>query len=84
MFAIVEGEDYNLTNSMVTFPDTSIVGSTACATFNIIDDSILELDQQFTAQLASSNPPGVTLSVPSSSTTVTIEDNDSKSDFLFV
>ncbi len=79
LFAIVEVEDYNLTNPVVTFPDTSIVGSIACATFNIIDDSILETDQQFTAQLASSDPPGVTLTVSSSTATVTIEDNDSKS-----
>ncbi len=80
LFAIVEGEDYNLTNSVITFPDTSTVGSIACATFNIIDDSILETDQQFTAQLASSDPPGVTLMT--STATVTIEDNDCKSDFL--
>ncbi len=79
LFAIVEGEDYNLINPVVTFPDTSTVGSTACAPFNIIDDRILEADQQFTAQLASSDPPGVTLTVSSSTATVTIEDNDSKS-----
>ncbi len=85
MFAIVEGEDYSLANSVVTFPDPSIVGSIACATFDIIDDSILETDQQFTAQVASSDPAGVAISM-TPSTTVTIEDNnnDSKSHFLFV
>ncbi len=82
LFAIVEGEDYNLANPVVTFPDTSTVGSIACATFNIIDDSILETDEQFTTQLASSDPAGVTLMI--STATVTIENNDSKSDFLLV
>ncbi len=83
MFAIAEGEDYSLANSVVTFPDSSTVGGTACATFNITDDSILELDQQFTAQLASSDPAGVMVSM-TPSTTVTIEDNDSKSDYLCI
>ncbi len=84
LFAIVEGEDYNIANPLVTFPDTSTVGSTACATFNITDDSILELDQMFTVGLSTSDPPGVTLSLPSTTATVTIEDNDSKSNFEWI
>ncbi len=65
---------------MVTFPDTSTVGDTACATFNIINDSILELNQQFSVHIIASVPPGVSYSV--TYTTVTIEDNDSKSTCL--
>ncbi len=74
----VEGEDYTLGSPTVTFPDTSDVGSTACATFTILDDSSLELDQQFQVQVVTPTDPNITLSVPSSTTTVTITDNDSK------
>ncbi len=76
----VEGDDYNLANSVLTFPNTSVVGVTACAMFTIINDSILELDEEFCVQITSpSDPPGVTINVPSSTTIVTIEDNEGKS-----
>ncbi len=76
----VEGEDYNLTNTVITFPNTSVVGDTACATFTIIIDSILELDEEFRVQITTpTDPPGVTINVTSSTTIVTIEDNEGKS-----
>ncbi len=79
LLVAVEGEDYTLGSPTVTFPDTSDVGSAACTTFTIVDDSILELDQQFEVQIVTpTNPANITLSLPSSTTTVTIMDNDSK------
>ncbi len=76
----VEGDDYNLANTVITFLDTSVVGDTACATFTIIDDSILELDEEFRVQITSpTDPPGVTINVTSSTTIVAIEDNEGKS-----
>ncbi len=76
----VEGEDYNLANTVITFPNTSVVGDTACATFTIIDDSILELDEEFRIQITSpTDPPGVTINVTSSTTIVAIADNEGKS-----
>ncbi len=76
----VEGEDYNLTNTVITFPNTSVVGDTVCATFTIIDDSILELDEEFRVQITTpTDPPGVTINVTSSTTIVAIEDNERKS-----
>ncbi len=74
----VVGEDYTLGSPTVTFPNTSDVGTTACATFTIVDDSILELDQQFEVEVVTPTDPNITLSVLSSTTTVTITDNDSK------
>ncbi len=72
----VEGEDYNLTNTVIIFPDTSVVGDTACATFTITDDSILELDEKFRIQITSpTDPPGLTINDTSSMTVVTINDN---------
>ncbi len=80
LLVTVEGEDYNLANTEITFPDTSVVGDTACATFTIIDDSILELDEEFRVQITSpTDPRGVTINVTSFTTVVTIEDNESKS-----
>ncbi len=76
----VEGEDYNLTNTVITFPNTSVVGAAACTTFTITDDSILELDKEFRIQITSpTDPPGLTISAQSSTTVVTIEDNEGKS-----
>ncbi len=72
----VEGEDYNLTNTVITIPDTSVVGATTCAMLIIIDDSILELDEEFRIQITSpTDPPGLTINETSSMTVVTIEDN---------
>ena len=51
------------------------VTDTACASISIIDDAALEGDHSFTVSLNSVTPSGVTISVPSASTTVNIEDN---------
>ncbi len=65
---------------MITFPDTSVVGDTACATVIIIDDSTLERDEDFLFQITSpTDPPGLTIIIPSSTTVVTIEDNEGRS-----
>ncbi len=73
----VEGEDYNLANTVITFPNTSVVGDTACAAFTITDDSILELDEEFRVQITSpTDPPGLTINVRSSTTVVTIQDDN--------
>ena len=53
-------------------------GSTACTNVMIRDDDILEGPHSFTVSLDRMTPSGVTISVPSASTTVNIEDNDSK------
>ncbi len=80
LLVTVEREDYNLASTVIRFPDTSVVGDTACATFTIIDDSILELDEEFQVQITYSiYPPGVTINVTSSTTIVAIEDNEGKS-----
>ncbi len=61
---------------MIIFPDTSVVGATACTTFTITDDGILELDKEFRIQITSpTDPPGLTINETSSMTVVTIEDN---------
>ncbi len=60
---------------MITFPDTSVVGATACAMLIIIDDSILELDEELRIQITSpTDPPGLTINATSSTMVVTIED----------
>ncbi len=69
-----------MVNTAIIFPDTSVVGDTVCAFFIIIDDSILEQDEEFRVQITSSTePPGLTISAQSSTTVVTIQDNEGKS-----
>ncbi len=77
LLVTVEGEDYNLASTVITFPFTSVVGDTVCAIFTTIsDDSILELDEEITSP---TDPPGLTIIIPSSTTVVTIEDNEGSS-----
>ncbi len=75
--ATVEGEDYILTSPVITFPVTSVVGATACATVSIIDDRVLERDERFLVQITTTDPPGLTIN--RSSFVVTIEDNEGRS-----
>ncbi len=63
---------------MITFPNTSVVRVTACAMFTIIDDRVLEWDERFLVQITSTDPPGLTIFIPSSTTVVTIEDNEGR------
>ena len=73
----VEGEDFMLPSPPeATFSSGDSVGSTACVGFYIIDDSNLEFDHEFTVILSSVNPTGPLLSAMSSSTTVSITDNE--------
>ncbi len=61
---------------MITFSDTSAI---ACATFTIIDDHVLERDEDFLVQITSpTDPPGLRISTLSSTTVVTIEDNEGR------
>ncbi len=79
-FVTVEGEDYNMASTVITFPDTSVVGDTVCATFTIIDDRIPELDEEIRVQITSpTDPSGITINATSSTTVVTIEDDNGKS-----
>ncbi len=65
---------------MITFPDTSVVGATACATLTIIDDRVLEQDERFLVQITSpTDPPGLTIPILLSTFVVTIEDNEGRS-----
>ena len=73
----VLGQDYSVSDPLrVTFASGGVVGGTACASVTIIDDDSLEFDHSFTVSLSSTNPDGVTLSVPSSAIAVNIEDNE--------
>ena len=73
----VLGEDYSVPDPLtVTFASGGGVGSTACAPVSIIDDHSLEFDHDFTVSLSSTNPDGVTISIPSSTTAVNINDNE--------
>ena len=58
-----------------TFP-----GSTACSSYSTIDDLAVEGVHRFAAMLSSVNPSGATISLPSASASIVIEDNDGKVD----
>ena len=77
-FFLVNGEDFDGANFEATFAVGTGPGDTACANISIIDDATLEGDHSFTVSLDSTTPSGVNISIPSASTTVNIEDNDSK------
>ena len=72
----VAGQDFNAPSPPeVTFSSGDVTGSTACATFVIIDDDNLEFDHEFTVSLSTVTPTGPVVSVPSS-TVVTITDDE--------
>ena len=73
------GEDFTEPSPLeVTFSSGDVVSDTACATFGILDDANLEFDHEFTVTLAMTTPAGLTLSVSSSSTTVSISDDEGR------
>ena len=73
----VAGQDFNAPSPPeVTFSSGDVTGSTACATFVIIDDDNLEFDHEFTVSLSGVTPAGPVLSVTSSTTIVTITDDE--------
>jgi len=72
----VAGQDFNAPSSEVTFPSGDAVGDTACATYVIINDNNLEFDHEFTVSLSTVTPTGPVLSAPSSTTIVTITDDE--------
>ena len=74
----VAGDDFNepLPPEMA-FSSGDVPGSTACATYVIIDDDNLEFDHEFTVSLSSVTPSGpMFLPLSSSMTTVTINDDE--------
>jgi len=73
----VAGQDFNTSSPPeVTFSSGDAQGDTACATFDIINDDNLEFDHEFTVSLSTVTPTGPVLSVPSSTTVVTITDDE--------
>ena len=60
----------------LTFTSGVGVNVPSCATFGIIDDNNLEFDHEFTVTLSSVTPAGPVLSSISSTTTVTITDDE--------
>ena len=71
------GEDFTEPSLLqVTFSSGDVVGDTACTTLGIIDDNNLEGDHKFTVNLESVTPPGPVISNSSSTTTVSIIDDE--------
>ena len=73
----VAGQDFNAPSPPeVTFFSGDAQGDTACAPYGIIDDDNLEFDHDFTVNLSTVTPTGPVLPVPSSTTVVTITDDE--------
>ena len=73
----VLGEDFTEPSPLqVTFSSGNLVGDTACTTFGIINDNNLEFDHEFTVNLESVTPTGPVISNSSSTTTVSIMDDE--------
>ena len=72
--------DYNGTMTEVVFPESTMQGETVCGDIIIIDDDVLECSQDFTVAIGSTTLGTVT--GPQSQAVITIEDNDSKCDFV--
>ena len=71
------GEDFTEPSPLqVTFSSGDVVGDTACAALGIINDNNLEGDHEFTVNLESVTPPGPVISNSSSTTTVSIMDDE--------
>ena len=63
--------------SEVTFPQTAVTGSTQCVGVTLVDDSIVEDTEQFTAQVTSTSEITLIAS-PSTATYSIVDDVDSK------
>ena len=71
------GQDFNAPSPPeVAFFSGNMTGDTACATYVIIDDNNLEFDHEFTVSLSIVTPTGPVLSWSSSTTVVTITDDE--------
>ena len=71
------GEDFTEPSLLqVTFSSGNVVGDTACAALGILNDDNLEFDHEFTVNLESVTPPGPVISNSSSTTTVSIMDDE--------
>ena len=73
----VLGQDFTVPSPLeVTFSSGDMMGSTSCATIGIENDENLEFDHEFTVSIAMVTPTGPMISMPSSSTTVSISDDE--------
>ena len=71
------GEDFTEPSSLqVIFLSGEVVNDTACATFGIVNDDNLEFDHEFTVTLGTIMPNGPVVVMSSSSTTVSISDDE--------
>ena len=68
------GLDFLDINPEFTFPVGSTVGDTACVTVSIVDDTLIESTEQFTASL--DNAEAVSVNNDENAVLVKIEDND--------
>ena len=76
-YVVVLGEDFTEPSPLqVIFISGDVVNDTSCATFGIENDDNLEFDHEFTVTLGSITPNGPVESVSSSSTTVSISDDE--------
>ena len=74
--------DYvSLMSSEVTFPQTAVTGSTQCVGVTLVDDSIVENTEQFSAHVTSTSEITLIAS-PSTATYSIVDDVDSKSTTL--
>ena len=69
--------DYTSVIVDLVFSSGSPIGATACTNITIINDNAVELDEFFTINLSATLP---VIDVAPSNATVTIIDDDSKSD----
>ena len=73
----VAGQDFNAPSPLQrTFPSGDAQGDIHCATFVIINDDNLEFDHEFTVSLSTVTPTGPDLVMGSSTTIVTINDDE--------
>ena len=73
----VAGQDFNAPSlPEVTFSSGDAQGDTACATLGIINDDNLEFDHDFTVSLSNITPTGPVIILGSSTTNVTINDDE--------
>ena len=73
----VLGQDFSVPSpSEVTFSSGDVAVSTSCATFEIVNDDNLEFDHEFTVSIDMVTPTGPMILMTSSSTTVSISDDE--------
>ena len=72
VYSTVPAQDYQSVNTQLTFTSGQTNGGTQCTNLQVLDDSILESDENFTLQLSADDTSLATITTGTDSSVVII------------